>query len=65
MSKEQVRKDLLERYVSTGMVGFIRPKSDDDAIDLIETVVNLYDDEPVCMSLTEMANKYKQILDEM
>lgn len=65
MSKEQVRIDLLERYIATGTVGLIKPKSDDEAIELIETVVALYDDEPVCLTLSEMADKFKQLLNEL
>ena len=65
MSKEQVRRDLLERYLSTGMIGLTKPKDDDEAIDLIEAVVNLYDDEPRCMTLSEMVDIYHQILDDL
>lgn len=65
MSKEQVRIDLLERYIATGMVGLLKPATDDEAIELIETVVDLYDDEPVCMTLSEMADKFRQILNEL
>ena len=63
MSKEVIRRDLLERYLSTGKVGLTKPKDDNEAIDMIETVVALYDDEPVCMSLGEISNKLKDILD--
>ena len=63
MSKEQIRRDLLERYLSTGKVGLTKPKDDAEAIDLIETVVELYDNEPVCMTLTELTGKLKDILD--
>ena len=44
--KEKVRRNLLERYLSTGKVGLIKPKSTDEAIDLIETVVDMYVDVP-------------------
>lgn len=62
-SKEQLRRDLLQRYLSTGKVGFQKPKTDEEAIDLIETVVNLYDAKPTTITLTEMSNKFKDILD--
>lgn len=62
MSKEQLRKDLLERFISTGKVGLIRPKNIDEAIDLIETVVQTYEDKPVTMSLSEISNKFKDLL---
>lgn len=63
MSKENLRRDLLERYLSTGRVGLTKPNSDEEAIDLIETVLQLYDDKPVTMSLSEMSDRLKNILD--
>ena len=63
MSKEELRQDLLERYLSTGKVGLTKPKNDSDAIDLIETVVELYDDTPVSMTLSEISDKLKNMLD--
>ena len=59
MSRELLRRELLERYLSTGRVGLTKPKNDAEAIDLIETVVQLYDDSPVKMSLAEVSNKLK------
>jgi hypothetical protein len=63
VSKEKMRKDLLERYLSTGRVGLTKPKTDEEAIDLIETVVELYDEKPSTMSLSEVSNKLKSLLD--
>lgn len=65
VEKEKVRRNLLERYLSTGKVGLVRPASDAEAVDLIETVVELYevDDKPVTMSLSEMSNRLKEMLD--
>ena len=57
-----MRKDLLERYLSTGRVGLTKPKNDEEAIDLIETVVELYDEKPTTMSLSEVSNKLKDLL---
>lgn len=62
MSKEQMRKNLLERYLSTGKVGLTKPENDEEAIDLIETVVELYDEKPVSMSLSEVSSKLKDLL---
>ena len=61
--KEQMRKDLLERYLSTGKVGLTKPKDDSEAIDLIETVIDLYDDKPVSMTLGEISDQLKHMLD--
>lgn len=65
--KERVRRELLERFIATGKVGLIRPQSESEAVDLIETVVALYDEEkeeaPVTMSLSEMSAKLKEMLD--
>lgn len=62
MSKEELRRSLLERYLSTGKVGLTKPKDIDEAIDLIETVVEIYKETPVTMSLSEMSNKFKDLL---
>lgn len=62
MSRELLRRELLERYLSTGRVGLTKPKDDAEAIDLIETVGQLYDDSPVKMSLAEVSNKLKNLL---
>lgn len=62
LSRELLRRELLERYLSTGRVGLTKPKNDAEAIDLIETVVQLYDDSPVKMSLAEVSNKLKNLL---
>ena len=62
MSRELLRRELLERYLSTGRVGLTKPKNDAEAIDLIETVVQLYDYSPVKMSLAEVSNKLKNLL---
>lgn len=64
VSKEKLRRDLLERYISTGKVGLIKPGSDADAIDLIETVVDLYNsNKPTTRTLSEMSNQMKKMLD--
>ena len=62
MLRELLRRELLERYLSTGRIGLTKPKNDAEAIDLIETVVQLYDDSPVKMSLAEVSNKLKNLL---
>lgn len=64
MSKEKMRKDLLERYISTGKVGLTKPSNDEEAIDLIETIVELYDEkeEPITLSLAEVSTRLKDIL---
>ncbi len=65
MSKDTIRSDLLERYLSSGRVGLTKPKTDNEAIDLIETVVELYNEKPIVMSLSEMSNKLKDILKDI
>lgn len=63
MEKETIRQELIERYLSTGKVGLTRPKDDAEALDLIETVVELYKPVPTTMSLTEISQKLKDVLD--
>lgn len=41
-----------------------KPKTDEEAVDLIETVVEMYEDEPPkTLSLSEMSAKFKSMLD--
>ena len=42
---ESLREELLERYKNTGKIGFTKPKSDEEAYALIETVISLYQKE--------------------
>lgn len=61
--KEKIRRELLERYLSTGKVGLVKPADDAEAVDMIETIVEFYKPEPVKMNLTEMSAKFKDMLD--
>ena len=63
MERESIRQELIERYLSTGKVGLTRPKDDIEALDLIETVVELYKPTPTTMSLTEISQKLKDVLE--
>ena len=64
VDKEKIRRELIERYLSTGKVGMRSPKSDEEAVDLIETVVEMYEEEPPkTLSLSEMSAKFKNLLD--
>lgn len=63
MEREHIRVELIERYLSTGKVGLTRPKDDMEALELIETVVELYKPTPTTMSLTEISQKLKDVLE--
>lgn len=60
--KEQIRRDLLERYISTGRVGMTKPQTDAEAIDLIETVVELYEPTPTHLTMSDMTSMFKELL---
>lgn len=62
-SKEELRRELLERYLSTGKVGLTKPHTQEEAIDLIETVVDLYEAPPKSMSISEVSSRLKNMLD--
>lgn len=62
-NREQLRKTLLQRYLSTGKIGFMKPKDDCEAIDLIETIVESYNPKPIKMNLSNLADKMREILD--
>lgn len=61
--QERIRRELLERYISTGKVGLIKPSSDNEAIDLIETVVELYTEEPKKVTVADLSEQFKKMLD--
>lgn len=60
-----LKEELLERYHSTGRVGFCNPKTLQEAYSLIDTIVKLYEEdttnekEEVVISLSEMTEKLK------
>lgn len=43
MSTFNIREELLTRYIQTGKVGLCRPKNRNEALFLIETVVEFYE----------------------
>ena len=42
-----IYSELLERYNQTGKIGFVKPKSLDEALEMIEVISKFYDEEPV------------------
>lgn len=42
-----IYSELLERYNQTGKIGFVKPKSLDEALEMIEIISKFYDEEPV------------------
>ena len=64
MNKSEIRKELLERYNTTGRIGLSKPKNYDEAISIIETLVNIHDDteqqEEVVINLSDMTKRLKE-----
>lgn len=46
ITKQQVRQELLERYENTGRVGLNKIRSRKKALSLIDTISQLYEDDP-------------------
>ena len=42
-----IYSELLERYNQTGKIGFVKPKSLDEALEMIEIISKFYEEEPV------------------
>ena len=42
-----IYSELLERYNQTGKIGFVKPKSLDEALEMIEIIPKFYDEELV------------------
>lgn len=61
--KEKLRRELLERYISTGKVGLVKPSSDEEAVDLIETVIELYNEQPIKLKFSDISEQFKNLLD--
>ena len=40
-----------------------KPKTDEEAVDLIETVVEMYEEPSKTLSLSEMSAKFKSMID--
>lgn len=66
--QEQVRRELIERYEETGRVGFNKPKSLDEALELINTISRLYENdkevENVVISLSDITEKLRTFFDK-
>ena len=45
MTKQLIRDELIERYNETGRVGLSKPKSISEAFKMIDTIVDLYEEE--------------------
>ena len=45
MTKQLIRDELIERYNETGRVGLSKPKSVSEALKMIDTIVDLYEEE--------------------
>ena len=64
---EQIRRELIERYEGTGRVGCNKPKSLDEALQLIDTISRLYenDKEPenIVISLSDITEKLRTFFD--
>ena len=64
MDSEQVKAELIERYMITGKIGFIKPKNMNEALEVAETISSIYEnDEEKTYSLSELAYMMKSILD--
>lgn len=62
-----LRQELLERYLSTGKIGFLKPKNLNEANSIIQTLTELYavDEQPkeeITISLTELTHKLREFL---
>ena len=61
-----VREELLERYQQTGKIGFIKPKSLDEAISIIDSLTCAYEEEPeeIIITLPHIVKKMKNFFDK-
>lgn len=64
MNKEQIEAELIERYVVTGKIGFIKPKCFNEALEIIETISSIYtnNEDTHTYSLSELAEMMKSLL---
>ena len=67
MNKSEIRKELIERYNATGRIGFTKPKNVDEAMSIIETLVNVHEEEQpkeeLVVNLSDMTKKLKEFFD--
>ena len=58
-----IYSELLERYNQTGKIGFVKPKSLDEALEMIEIISKFYDEEPVAeISLNSLVQEMENYL---
>ena len=62
-----LREQLLEKYNATGKIGFSRPKSLEEALSIIETLCEAYDEpkeEFAVYNLSDITNKLRSFFNE-
>lgn len=66
MPNSDISKELVERYLQTGKIGFYRPKNKNEALSLIETVLELYRQEPeVIQEVEEITFNLKDLTSKL
>ena len=59
-----IKEELLERYLNTGKIGFLKPKSLEEAYSIIDVVSEMYEEDNKCeevitISLHDIAEKMR------
>lgn len=60
-----LREELYSRYKKTGKLGFKRPKDEEEALLIIEAIVNAHDDAPVDTEVEKTTLTLKQLTNEL
>ena len=64
-----LKDELIERYLATGKIGFVKPKSLEEAYSIIDTVVGIYNEdieetEVVTVNLKELTEQMKNFFNK-
>ena len=61
-----IKQELLERYNATGKIGFVKPINDNEAYKMIETIADMYNEEPeeIVLTLDDIATRMKTFFDK-
>lgn len=60
----EVKKALIEKYESTGKIGFAKPSNQEEAYALINLIAESFVQEEVSISIQDIINDMKKILEE-
>lgn len=66
--KEEIKKELIERYQQTGKIGFAKPSSEKEAYALIDLILNYESpekEEKIILNIPDLTRKMQQFFNNL